>query len=103
MECVPHEVAAEITRRVSILTFSMGSGPDCDGQLLFSADLLGTNLGHYPRHSTTYAKLVVQATTAFAQYRKDVVEGTYPAEQHMIRMNSDQCDRFMDELGKRDG
>lgn len=40
MECVPAKVAAEITKRVNLLVFSMGSGPDCDGQFLFSSDLL---------------------------------------------------------------
>ena len=31
-----------------------GSGPHCDGQFIFSEDLMGTNLGRYPRHSITY-------------------------------------------------
>jgi 3-methyl-2-oxobutanoate hydroxymethyltransferase len=102
MECVPQEVAAEITNRVSILTLSMGSGPDCDGQLLFSADLLGTNLGHYPRHSTTYARLLEQATVALTKYRTDVADGTYPAARHVVRMTDVHRSRFMEELEKRD-
>lgn len=101
MECLPKEVAAEITKRVPILTFSMGSGPDCDGQLLFSSDLLGTTLGHYPRHSTTYAKLGEQATAALVRYREDVVNGLYPANRHIVAMPEDQHDRFMSVLRER--
>jgi 3-methyl-2-oxobutanoate hydroxymethyltransferase len=102
MECVPHEVAAEITKRVPILTFSMGSGAACDGQLIFSSDLIGTTLGHYPRHSMTYANLGEQATAAMARYREDVVNGTYPADRHVIGMSDDQHDRFMSGLRERD-
>ena len=58
MEVVPAQVAAEITKRTKMLVFSMGSGPDCDGQFIFASDILGTNLGHYPRHSITYANLM---------------------------------------------
>jgi 3-methyl-2-oxobutanoate hydroxymethyltransferase len=54
MEVVPVQVAAEITRRVSILTISLGSGTGCDATYLFSADLLGENRGHIPRHAKVY-------------------------------------------------
>ena len=41
MECVPAKVAAEISKRTKMLVFSMGSGPNCDGQFIFAEDLLG--------------------------------------------------------------
>ena len=43
IEVVPVEVASEISRRVGILLWSMGSGPGCDVQYLFSEDILGEN------------------------------------------------------------
>lgn len=95
MECVPAKVAAEITKRTNMLVFSMGSGPDCDGQFLFSSDLLGTNLGHYPRHSISYTHLFETATQAFRQYRQDIESGDYPAKQHTINIKDDQFERFM--------
>ncbi|MHB8958451.1 MAG: 3-methyl-2-oxobutanoate hydroxymethyltransferase [Candidatus Limnocylindrales bacterium] len=42
MECVPAAIAAEISRRTSLLVISFGSGPGCDGQFLYRSDLLGT-------------------------------------------------------------
>jgi 3-methyl-2-oxobutanoate hydroxymethyltransferase len=98
MECVPARVAAEITKRLNILTFSMGSGPDCDGQFLFSSDLLGTNTGHYPRHSITYDRLYERATQALTQYRRDVESGAYPAKKHMINIKDDQFERFLEAI-----
>ncbi len=42
LELVLPPVAAEITKRISIPTIGIGSGPDCDGQILVFNDLLGT-------------------------------------------------------------
>lgn len=41
LELVTAPVAAEITRRVPVPTIGIGSGPDCDGQILVTPDLLG--------------------------------------------------------------
>lgn len=98
MECVPAQVAAEITKRTKLLTFSMGSGPDCDGQFIFAEDILGTNDGHYPRHSITYANLLKDAVKALGQYREEVVSGAYPAANHCIKMKDEEFAAFMDAI-----
>lgn len=41
LELVTPPVAAEISRRISIPTIGIGAGPDCDGQILVTPDLLG--------------------------------------------------------------
>eukprot|EP00928_Gymnodinium_smaydae_P045642 TRINITY_DN30396_c0_g1_i1.p1 TRINITY_DN30396_c0_g1~~TRINITY_DN30396_c0_g1_i1.p1 ORF type:complete len:319 (-),score=53.58 TRINITY_DN30396_c0_g1_i1:15-935(-) len=98
MECVPAKVAAEISKRTKMLVFSMGSGPDCDGQFIFSEDLMGTNSGHYPRHSITYANLMSDAVKALTQYREDVVSGAYPAPKHNIKMKAEEFAKFMESI-----
>ena len=84
MECVPAKVAAEISKRTKMLVFSMGSGPDCDGQFIFAEDLLGTNTGHYPRHAITYGHLYEDAVKGLKQFRDDVASGAYPTAKHSI-------------------
>lgn len=86
MEVVPAEVAAEITKRTSMLVFSMGSGPHCDGQFIFDCDILGTNAGHVPRHAPVYANLMKDAVQAFSNYRKDIENGSYPAPKNSVKM-----------------
>jgi 3-methyl-2-oxobutanoate hydroxymethyltransferase len=102
MELLPSELAAEITKRIDAVTFSMGSGPDCDGQFVFSTDLLGTNTGHVPRHAKTYTNLFDEARRAISQFRQDVTDGTYPAQEHVVAMRDDQFARFLEEIAKRD-
>jgi len=41
LELVTPSFAGEITRRLPIPTLSIGSGPDCDGQILVTYDLVG--------------------------------------------------------------
>jgi 3-methyl-2-oxobutanoate hydroxymethyltransferase len=66
MEVVPAQVAAEITRRVSILTISLGSGKGCDATYFFSADLLGENRGHIPRHAKVYRHFATESRSPTA-------------------------------------
>lgn len=96
MECVPAKVAAEITKRTKMLVFSMGSGPDCDGQFIFSEDIIGTNSGHIPRHAITYSRLYDDAVRSLNQYREDVLRGAYPVAKHSIKMKDEEFARFME-------
>lgn len=42
LELVTPPVAAELSRSIRIPTIGIGSGPDCDGQILVVSDLIGT-------------------------------------------------------------
>ncbi len=50
LELVTPPVAREITATVAVPTIGIGSGPDCDGQILVTTDLLGTSPGFVPKH-----------------------------------------------------
>jgi len=51
LELVTPAVAAKITRLVDIPTIGIGSGKQCDGQILVTTDLLGTSPGFIPKHA----------------------------------------------------
>jgi len=63
MEVVPDRVAAEISKRTSMLVLSMGGGAGCDCQYLFAEDILGMHDGHYPRHSKRYRNFLAEIRT----------------------------------------
>ena len=54
VECVPDRVAELITKKVNLLTLSMGSGPNCDVEFLFIQDVIGTNTERIPRHAKVF-------------------------------------------------
>ena len=78
LECVPDELAAEITAAVKIVTVGIGAGPVCDAQWLVMHDLLGLNTGHVPSFVKQYARLGELAKAAFAQYVQEVADGVFP-------------------------
>ncbi len=78
LECVPSELAAEITASLKIPTIGIGAGPVCDAQWLVMHDLLGLNEGHVPSFVKQYAHLAETAKAAFAQYVDEVATGTFP-------------------------
>lgn len=105
LECVPDRVAAELTRRTKMIVLSMGSGSQCDGQYLFSTDILGTNEGHVPRHAKVYrdfkaeyARLQQEAIAAYGEFKADVENGGYPAREHTIPIKDEEYERFLDAL-----
>ena len=101
IELVPEPVAAAISARSSLFLISMGSGAGCDAQYLFSMDILGTNTGHYPRHSkkyrdfqATYERLHHERVAAYGEYRDDVASGVYPAAEHKLQIDDTELARF---------
>lgn len=78
LECIPSELAAEITAALKIVTVGIGAGPVCDAQWLVLHDLLGLN-EQVPSFVKKYADLATVVRTAFASYVADVRDGTFPA------------------------
>ncbi|MBK5259147.1 MAG: 3-methyl-2-oxobutanoate hydroxymethyltransferase [Thermoanaerobaculia bacterium] len=78
LECVPTELAAFITERVSIPTIGIGAGAGCDGQVLVFHDLLGLYDGHTPKFVRKYANLAEDMQKAIGTFLSDVRDGTFP-------------------------
>jgi 3-methyl-2-oxobutanoate hydroxymethyltransferase len=68
LECVQPEVAARITRQIPIPTIGIGSGPDCDGQVLVSNDLFGLTVGYVPKFVKPLANARALITEAAKQF-----------------------------------
>ena len=82
LEMVPSEIAARVTKELTIPTISVGAGPDCDGQLLVWTDWAGLTTGRIPKFVKKYANLAAVLTDAVTEYRTDVENGAYPAPEH---------------------
>ena len=102
IELVPEPVAAAISQRSSLFLISMGSGANCDAQYLFSMDILGSNAGHYPRHSkkyrdfrAEYERLHGERVAAYSEYRADVESAVYPAAEHKLQIDDAELAQFI--------
>lgn len=106
MELVPARVATEITKRTTMIVFSMGSGGDCDGDFLFASDILGETEGHIPRHArkyrdlrAEYARLNQLRREGFAAFQKDVATGSFPNDGEIVKIQDAEWDRFIAAIG----
>ncbi|HEX3130787.1 MAG TPA: 3-methyl-2-oxobutanoate hydroxymethyltransferase [Thermoanaerobaculia bacterium] len=79
LECVPTDLAAEISDRLEIPTIGIGAGAHCDGQVLVYHDLLGLEERIAPRFVRRYAELGKTSREAIARYADDVRSGRFPA------------------------
>ena len=77
LECVPAELAAEITAALKIVTVGIGAGPVCDAQWLVMHDLLGLN-EKTPSFVKKYADLAGIVRSAFASYVDEVRTSKFP-------------------------
>ena len=68
IEAVPAELAARITAEVSCPTIGIAAGPECDGQVLVSTDLIGQvpNPPRFVRPKANVYGAVVRAAREFA-------------------------------------
>jgi len=82
LEMVPGDVAAEITKRVTIPTIGIGAGRDTDAQVLVWQDMAGLRTGTMPRFVKQYADLRGVLTSAATAYAADVASGTFPSDEH---------------------
>jgi 3-methyl-2-oxobutanoate hydroxymethyltransferase len=78
LEAVGHDAARRVTTAVSVPTIGIGAGPDCDGQVLVSHDMLGLFDGKIPSFVKQYARLSDEITRAARAYADDVRAGRFP-------------------------
>jgi 3-methyl-2-oxobutanoate hydroxymethyltransferase len=78
LESISAELARTVTARVGIPTIGIGAGPDCDGQVLVSYDMLGL-FDQAPSFVKRYAQLGDEIVSATEAYIEDVQAGRYPA------------------------
>lgn len=94
LECVPTEVAKEITNKISIPTIGIGAGNNCDGQVLVTHDLLGLHQGKIPKFAKQYNNLSDQIKQNLKDYSNDVKGSTFPEEQHSFHMEKQSIDKM---------
>ena len=99
LEMVSHEVAEIISETVSIPTIGIGSGVNCDGQVLVVQDLLGMYDKIKPKFAKRYMNLSEDIVKSLENYKKDVESGTFPSAEHWFSMNEDELKKLREQIG----
>ena len=97
LEMVASEVGDAITRRVSVPTIGIGSGPNCDGQVLVLHDMLGIYQDIRPKFVKRYSELNKEIFDAVSSYNHEVKTGRFPEESNTFHMDARELDKWKNE------
>jgi 3-methyl-2-oxobutanoate hydroxymethyltransferase len=82
LEMVPAEIAARVTKEISIPTIGIGAGPDTDGQILVWTDFAGLTDQKPRKFVKRYANIRETLLDSAKQYAKEVKESKFPTAEH---------------------
>ena len=105
IECVPDRVAEIITKKVDLLTLSMGSGPNCDVEFLFIQDVIGTNTDRVPKHAKvfkdtnkSYDNLLADTIDGLQNFVTDVNNKTFPTPKNIVGIDDIEYEKFLNKI-----
>ena len=105
IECVPDRVAEIITKKVDLLTLSMGSGPKCDVEFLFIQDVIGTNTDRVPKHAKvfkdtnkSYDNLLADTIDGLQNFVTDVNNKTFPTPENIVGIDDIEYEKFLNKI-----
>jgi len=99
VEMVSNEVAQIISETVSVPIIGIGSGVNCDGQVLVVQDLLGMYDKIKPKFAKRYMNLAEDIEKSLVDYKKDVESSAFPAKEHWFSMNEEELEKLREEIG----
>ncbi len=85
LECIPADIAKDVTEKLDIVTIGIGAGPDCDGQVLVINDMLGITSGYVPSFVKAYANLKDTIQEATEHWCNDVRGKKFPGDEHSFK------------------
>lgn len=94
IEAVPAPVGGLLSRSLTVPVIGIGAGPDCDGQVLVTPDMLGIQNDFTPRFLKRYAGLTSTMEEAARGYLSEVKSGEFPSEEHSYPMDPEEAARL---------
>ena len=102
LEMVTDEVTEIVSKSTAVPIIGIGSGTNCDGQVLVLHDILGLYRQIKPRFVKRYLDLSEQIHEALSNYINDVKSGVFPSKENIFHMSEDEYSKLKDTLGKED-
>lgn len=100
LECVPPDIAEEVTNELKIPTIGIGAGNKTSGQVLVQIDMLGVRPpeSFMPKFVKKYGSVWEANLAAVQQYKKEVTDRSYPAPEHWYKSDSKVLKAFQDSI-----
>ena len=100
LEMVSNEVAQIISDSINVPTIGIGSGVNCDGQVLVLQDLLGMYDKIKPKFVKRYLNLSDDIIQAVKNYKEDIISNQFPSEENWFSMDENELKKLKEEIGQ---
>ncbi len=102
-EAVPSPLGKLLSEAVSVPVIGIGAGPDVDGQVLVTHDMVGLFDRFVPKFVKQYTKIRPTIIDAIKEYKEEVQGSVFPAKEHSFGMPDqalDQLKKLLDDDAK---
>ena len=92
VECIPFQLAKEVSQAVSIPVIGIGAGAETDGQVLVFHDMVRFGNHNLPKFVESYAEVGKDIEGAMKLYNLAVKNGSFPSESHRFTMKDEELE-----------
>jgi 3-methyl-2-oxobutanoate hydroxymethyltransferase len=86
LEAVPAPLGKLVAEAVKVPVIGIGAGPDVDGQVLVTHDVVGLFDRFVPKFVKQYTNVRKIIIEALKEYNQDVIAGSFPGPEHSFKM-----------------
>lgn len=90
LECVPKQLAEQISKGLSIPTIGIGAGAEVDGQVLVYHDIITYGVDRVPKFVKQYTNVNEQITAGLGAYVSEVRHKAFPEDKHTFTMKEEE-------------
>lgn len=90
LECVPYQIAGEISRALNIPVIGIGAGAETDGQVLVFHDTVQFGYHHIPKFVQQFGNAQKTIHQGLSAYVNAVKECSFPSENHRFTMQEEE-------------
>lgn len=100
LECVPKQLAEQVTGALTIPTIGIGAGHNTDGQVLVYHDVIAYGVDRVPKFVKQYTTINEEISKGLDSYVKEVKSRHFPEDKHAFTMKEDQLEALYGGTGK---
>ena len=94
LEAVPAPLGKLVAEAVKVPVIGIGAGPDVDGQVLVTHDMIGLFDKFVPKFVKQYTNIRKVILEALSEYKQDVVDVQFPAPEHSFKMPDEALEQL---------
>ena len=94
LEAVPAPLGKLVAEAVKVPVIGIGAGPDVDGQVLVTHDMIGLFDKFVPKFVKQYTNIRKVILEALSEYKQEVVDVQFPAPEHSFKMPDEALEQL---------